>query len=39
MLEESRKNYKALEQDVARYQKMEAEYRQLKEELAALWNW
>lgn len=36
MLEESRKNYKALEQDVARYQKMEAEYRQLKEELAAL---
>lgn len=36
MLEESRKNYKALEQDVARYQKIEAENRQLKEELAEM---
>ena len=36
MLEEARKNYKALEQDVTRYQKIEAENRQLKEELAAL---
>ena len=36
MLEEARKNYKALEQDVTRYQKIEAENRQLKEELAEM---
>lgn len=35
-LEDVRKNYKTLEQDVARYQKLEAENCQLKEELAEM---